>query len=64
MQLLIEKMSCEGCVRTITEAITAVDPQANVAADIGNRTVSVDTKAAWSRIEKALSDAGYPARVA
>ena len=64
MKLHIAKMACGGCVQTVTEAIAAVDPQAKVSADLGALTVSVDTTADLGRIEKALADAGYPARAA
>lgn len=62
MRLHIDKMVCGGCVRTVTQAVTAVDPAAKVSADLGDRTVSVETTADRARIEAALAEAGYPAR--
>lgn len=62
MQLHIAKMACGGCVETVTKAIAGVDPGARVSADLGTRTVDVETSAAQDRIEQALAAAGYPAR--
>ena len=64
MKFHIAKMSCGGCVQTVTEAIAAVDPQAKVSADLASRTVDVETSADSGSIGKALADAGYPARAA
>ena len=61
MQLHIEKMTCSGCVRSVTRAIQSVDKAAVVNADPENRKIEVETSAARTEIEAVLAEAGYPA---
>lgn len=63
MQFHIERMACGGCVKTITDAITSIDPAARVEADTAARTVAVGTSAAQADIRRVLANAGYPATV-
>ncbi|MGV6875559.1 heavy-metal-associated domain-containing protein [Pseudochelatococcus sp. B33] len=62
MQFRIDNMACDGCVKTVTETIQGLDPQARIAMDPAARTVSVETVAPQPDIERALAAAGYPAR--
>ena len=63
MQLRIEDMTCGGCAKSVTAAITSVDPGAKVEANPAARTVKVVTSASEDQILKVLDQAGYPATV-
>lgn len=64
MQFHIEDMTCSGCVRGVTRAIQAVDPQAVIHADPPTRKLEVTTTVSRDKIEAALRDAGFPPRAA
>jgi len=55
----IPTMSCGHCVRTITEAVRAVDPAADVKADLPTHRVEVQTKAPREALVARLVEAGY-----
>jgi copper chaperone len=55
----IPNMTCGHCVRAITEAVHAVDPAANVQADLPQHRVQVDTAAAREAVVAQLVEAGY-----
>jgi copper chaperone len=59
-RLHVPKMRCGGCVATITDAVTALDPAARVEADIAARTVSIDSEKTQEEIVMAMTEAGYP----
>jgi|SRR5690606_31352898 len=61
MKFKVPDMSCNHCVKSITEAVTALDPNAHVKADLDQATVTVQTGRSADEISSALSDAGYPA---
>lgn len=63
MELLVENMTCGSCIRHITQAITAIDPNAKVDVNIAGKRVTVDTVASTQAIELALMADGYPARL-
>ena len=63
MQFHVENMSCGSCVKHITQAIAAIDPNAKVDVNIADRKVTVDSVASAQDIEAALAEDGYPARV-
>ena len=52
-------MSCEHCVRTITEAVKDVDAAAGVSIDLARREVAVESSAGADRIATAIGAAGY-----
>jgi copper chaperone len=62
--LLVPDMSCSHCAGVITKAIKALDPQATVGFDMHHHQVQVDTKHGQDAVLKALTAAGYPARLA
>lgn len=64
MQFHIENMTCGGCVRGVTKAIQAVDPQAEINADPPTRKLQVNTSASREQVETALNDAGFPPQAA
>lgn len=63
MQLRIEDMTCGGCAKSVTAAITSLDPGAKVETNPAARTVKVETSASEDQILKVLDQAGYPAAV-
>jgi copper chaperone len=55
-------MNCGGCLRAVSRAVQALDPQAQVEADLEARTIRVASMKSEPSLLKALSDGGYPAR--
>ncbi len=55
-------MNCGGCLRAITRSILALDPQAQVEADLDARTIRVASTQGEASLLGALSDGGYPAQ--
>ena len=55
----IPNMSCGHCVRAITEAVQAVDPAAQVQADVQQRQVQVTSTAPREQLAASLTEAGY-----
>lgn len=64
MQFHIENMTCGGCVRGVTKAIQAVDPNAQIQADPPTRKLELVTTATREKIEAALNEAGFPPKAA
>jgi copper chaperone len=59
LQLKVPKMSCGGCVSTITQAVQSVDAHAIVQADPQTKSVSIETSE--TAIKEAIAKVGYPA---
>ena len=55
-------MNCGGCLRAITRAIQALDPQVRVEADFEPRTIKVLSAESEASLLNALSNGGYPAQ--
>ncbi|HEP9100163.1 TPA: heavy-metal-associated domain-containing protein [Pseudomonas aeruginosa] len=55
----VNDMTCGHCASTITKAVKAVDPGADVQVDLGRHLVSVSTAANAGAVQKAIADAGY-----
>lgn len=55
----IPNMSCDHCVRAITEAVHGLDPQARVTASLPEHRVQVDSVAPREQLAAALQAAGY-----
>lgn len=55
----IPNMSCGHCVRAITEAVQALDPAAEVTADLPAHRVEVDTTLPREQLAAHLAQAGY-----
>ena len=58
----IPGMNCGGCLRAITRSILALDPQAQVEADLEARTVKVVSRQSEASLLSALRNGGYPAQ--
>ena len=56
----VPAMSCGHCVKAVTEAVHAVDPQAEVKVDLAGKKVDVRSNADRNAIAGALTEAGYP----
>ena len=55
----VPDMSCDHCVKTITQAIKALDPAAKVVADLAQHTVAVASAIDAERLSAAIAAAGY-----
>jgi copper chaperone len=55
-------MNCGGCLRAVTRAIQALDPQAQVEAELEARIVKVVSRQSEASLLNALSNGGYPAQ--
>ena len=59
-QFQIPAMSCEHCVRVITQTIESLDAEARVQADLASHSVQVETSQPRLAVTAALAEAGYP----
>ncbi len=64
VQLRVEGMSCEHCVRAVKRAVAAVAPGARVTVELASGQVRVDNGADPARITAAIREAGYEVREA
>ena len=64
MKFKVPDMSCDHCVASITRAVKAIDPAAEVTADVAGKTVTVASAVSAAAVAKALNDAGYPSTAA
>ncbi|MGK7864948.1 heavy-metal-associated domain-containing protein [Falsiroseomonas sp. E2-1-a4] len=55
----IPDMSCGHCVRTITQAVQALDPTAEVKADLATRRLRVASTTDATSLSAAITAAGY-----
>jgi copper chaperone len=52
-------MECGGCVRGVAKAITSVDPDAEVHADLPTRNVTIESSLPAEAFSRALQQAGF-----
>ena len=57
----VSTMSCGGCAKHISAAITQADPQAQVTVDVASKRVQVQSALPAAQLAQAMGDAGYPA---
>lgn len=62
IQFQVEGMSCNHCVGAITRAVQAIDPAAQVAADVPAQSVKVESGADRQALQQAIEEAGYPVK--
>ncbi|MEA1676479.1 heavy-metal-associated domain-containing protein [Nitrospirillum sp. BR 11163] len=55
----IDGMTCQGCARSVTKAIQAVAPSAEVAVDVEAGVVTVTGPADGDQVKDAVEDAGF-----
>ena len=60
LQFDLPAMSCNHCVRVITDTVHALDPQARVSVDLASHRVQVETTQPQPAVAAALAEAGYP----
>ncbi|MCE2985126.1 MAG: heavy-metal-associated domain-containing protein [Burkholderiales bacterium] len=58
-QWKVSGMSCGHCVRAITQAIQALDPQAQVQVSLSEASVTVESSLTQAAIAAAMEEAGY-----
>jgi copper chaperone len=58
----VDGMSCDGCVRAVTNAIRKSDPSAFIHVDLRGGTVSVAGAASEHQIRQAIERAGFEYR--
>ena len=63
MLLNVTKMTCNHCVRSVTEAVHEVAPGAKVEVSLADQTVSVQGAADAPTVARAIEDAGYAVKV-
>ena len=61
LELNVTGMTCDHCVRAVTQAVKTVDPEAKVQVDLGAKRVSVEGRSSADELIRALDAAGYPA---
>ncbi|KQW72988.1 hypothetical protein ASE17_08510 [Phenylobacterium sp. Root77] len=55
----VEGMSCGHCVKSVTEAVQALEPTAKVVVDLAAGRVTVDGSDRREAVAQAIKDAGY-----
>ncbi|ASG20752.1 MULTISPECIES: heavy-metal-associated domain-containing protein [Nitrospirillum] len=55
----IDGMTCQGCARSVTKAIQAVAPAAEVDVDVEAGVVTVTGPADGAQVRGAVEDAGF-----
>lgn len=57
--LVIPTMTCQHCVRTVTETVRRVDPAATVDIDLPSHRVRIESAQPQPAFEAALGEEGY-----
>jgi copper chaperone len=63
-EFIVSDMTCNHCVQTITQAVRAVSPQAEVHVDLASHRVVIDSDADGATLLAAIRDADYDAQPA
>jgi copper chaperone len=63
MLLNVQKMTCSHCVRAVTKAVQALDPEATVEVNLANGTVHVAGGVDAEAAARAIREEGYTVRV-
>ncbi|MGB6241172.1 MAG: heavy-metal-associated domain-containing protein [Castellaniella sp.] len=61
---LVSDMTCNHCVQTITKAVQAVAPDAQVSTDLNARRVVIASTVAADVLRAAIVDEGYDVQAA
>lgn len=59
-EFIVEGMTCNHCVSTVTKSVLGVDGAAKVKVDLPGKTVYVDSDSDIDVIKEAIVEAGYP----
>ncbi|MHC8348615.1 heavy-metal-associated domain-containing protein [Pseudomonas sp. RT4P38] len=60
----VQGMSCGHCVKAITQALQARDPEASVRIDLAAKEVGVDSALTADQVIAVIIEEGYEAKVA
>jgi copper chaperone len=63
MLLNVTKMTCNHCVRSVTEAVHDVAPEAQVEVSLAEQTVRVQGAADAAAVARAIEEAGFDVKV-
>ncbi|MES2937421.1 MAG: cation transporter [Pseudomonadota bacterium] len=55
----VQGMSCEHCVRAVTQAVKTVDPAAQVKVDLAGGKVEVQSAQPRDALARAIAEEGY-----
>lgn len=55
----VKDMTCGHCIKTITQAVLAVDSAANVQIDLSSHRVQIESASAVAELRQAIVQAGY-----
>lgn len=58
-ELNVNGMTCQGCVRSVTNAIKTIDADAIVQVELDNNLVKVESKASRDQLINVIEDAGF-----
>jgi copper chaperone len=61
IELTLPDMSCDHCVRVVTQAVRQVDASATVSIDLPAHRVRIDSTLPAPLFTAALAEEGYPA---
>ncbi len=59
LQFTVTGMSCQHCVKAVTQAIEAIDPESKVAVTLETGLVTVETHASREDVAHAITEEGY-----
>ncbi len=59
IELKVAGMTCQHCVRAVTQAIQAADPRAAVQVDLAAGTVRAETSLAREKVAALVAEEGY-----
>ena len=60
LSLKVSGMTCGGCIKAVTKAIQAQDPQAMVQVDLASQMVNLETSMTAAQASQIITDAGFP----
>ena len=60
-QFQVNDMTCQHCVKAVTQAVQDVVPNAHVQVDLGSGRVKAQSDRSAETLRAAIDDAGYPA---
>jgi len=63
VQLYIEKMVCNGCIRSVTATVKELDANAVINIDLPQKMVTIQSTQPVDSITLALEEAGFPAQI-
>ena len=63
MLLNVEKMTCGHCVRSVTNAVKSIDPQAEVVVSLADQTVRIAGQVTAEQAVAAIREEGYTVHV-